>query len=37
VREEKNRRWQDENKEAIEHYNKRIEKFGVFSDSIRSF
>ncbi len=34
---EKNTRWQEENKEAIQHYNERVEKYGVFSDGLRSF
>jgi antitoxin CcdA len=30
-------RWQHDNAEAIAHYNKRIEKEGLFSDRYRSF
>ena len=37
VRETKTANWQEENKEAIEHYNERVEKYGVFSDGMRSF
>ena len=37
VREEKTKNWQEENKEAIEHYNQRIEKHGVFGSQMRSF
>jgi antitoxin CcdA len=34
---EKRRNWREENCEAIEAYNKRIEARGVFSDGLRSF
>jgi len=34
---EKRRRWRDENRDAIEAYNRRVEKNGVFSDGLRSF
>ena len=37
VREEKNRRWQEENQDFIEAYNKRVEKNGLFSDEFRKF
>jgi len=37
VRETKTANWQEENKEAIEHYNERVAKYGVFSDGMRSF
>lgn len=37
VREEKCRRWQEENKDAIEEYNRRIQTDGAFSDGLRSF
>ena len=30
-------RWRDENKEAIEHYNARIAREGLFSDRYRTF
>lgn len=30
-------RWLAENKAAIQIYNEQVEKYGVFSDSIRSF
>ena len=34
---EKRKRWLEENKEAIEAYNKRIEEHGVFSEGMRTF
>jgi antitoxin CcdA len=34
---EKRKRWQEENREAIDAYNKRVEEYGVFSDGARSF
>ena len=35
---EENRcKWREENKEAIEAYNRRIEISGVFSDTLRNF
>jgi antitoxin CcdA len=35
---EENRcKWREENKEAIEAYNRRIEVSGVFSDNLRNF
>lgn len=37
LREEKQRKWQIENQEAVEEYNKRIETRGVFSDGLRQF
>lgn len=37
LREEKRRMWQEENREAIEHYNRRIGAVGVFSDGLRHF
>lgn len=37
IREEKRRKWLEENCEAIEAYNKRIEEHGCFSDGVRSF
>ena len=37
LKEEKRRRWQEENREAIEDYNRRIEASGVFSDGLRRF
>jgi antitoxin CcdA len=37
LREEKRRKWQEENREAIEAYNRRIEAVGVFSDGLRHF
>lgn len=30
-------KWREENKEAIEAYNRRIEASGVFSDNLRKF
>ena len=35
--EEKRRRWQEENREAIAEYNRRIETYGVFSEGLRRF
>jgi antitoxin CcdA len=35
--EEKRREWREENREAIEAYNRRIETGGVFSDGLRRF
>jgi antitoxin CcdA len=37
LRDEKRRCWQEENSEAIEEYNRRIETRGVFSDGLRQF
>jgi antitoxin CcdA len=37
VRDEKEKRWKEENREAIEAYNNRIEEKGVFSDGKRAF
>jgi antitoxin CcdA len=37
LREEKRRDWREQNKEAIEEYNKRIETRGAFSDGLRQF
>jgi len=37
VRKEKERQWLEENAEAIEAYNKRVEARGVFSDAFRRF
>lgn len=34
---EKRRKWQDANHDAIETYNSRIEASGVFSDGLRTF
>ncbi|MEQ9197221.1 MAG: type II toxin-antitoxin system CcdA family antitoxin [Parvibaculum sp.] len=36
-REEERRRWQEENKEAIEAFNRRIERDGIWSDGLRRF
>ncbi len=35
--EEKRREWKEENHDAIEAYNRRIEACGVFSDGLRRF
>lgn len=35
--EEKRREWREENREAIEEYNRRIEASGAFSDGLRKF
>ena len=32
IREERARRWQEENREAIEAHNKFVEKYGLFND-----
>ena len=37
LREEKRRNWLEENREAMEEYNQRIETHGVFSDGLRQF
>jgi len=37
LRDEKRRNWQEENREALEEYNRRIEAGGVFSDGLRQF
>lgn len=37
LKEAKCRKWQDENKEAIEEYNRRVEIDGAFSDRLRRF
>jgi antitoxin CcdA len=34
---EKRRAWKEENQEAMEAYNRRIEEQGVFSDGLRCF
>lgn len=35
--EEKRRAWREENREAIDAYNRRIEEKGVFSNGLRGF
>jgi antitoxin CcdA len=37
LREKKQLQWLQENRKAIEHYNRRIAAQGVFSDGLRSF
>jgi antitoxin CcdA len=37
LREEKRRKWQEDNRQAIEDYNRRIESAGIFSDGLRRF
>lgn len=37
LREEKRRKWQEDNRQAIEDYNLRIETAGIFSDGLRRF
>jgi antitoxin CcdA len=37
LRDEKRREWKEENQEAVEEYNRRIETRGVFSDGLRQF
>ena len=35
--EEKRRKWREENRDAIDDYNRRIEASGVFSEGLRRF
>jgi antitoxin CcdA len=37
VKQEESKRWEEENIEAINDYNNRIAKNGLFSDGLRSF
>jgi antitoxin CcdA len=37
VREESRRRWLAENAEAVDNYNTRVDRAGVFSDGLRRF
>lgn len=37
LREENCRRWREENREALEDYNRRMEAHGAFSDGLRRF
>ena len=37
VKQEESKRWEEENIEAINDYNERIAKNGLFSDGLRSF
>ena len=37
LREKKQRDWLEQNKEAVEEYNRRIETRGLFSDGLRQF
>ena len=37
LHDEKRRAWREENREAIEAYNRRIEERGVFSNGLRGF
>ena len=37
VRKQEKEKWEKENFEAIEEFNKRVDKRGVFSDGLRSF
>ncbi len=37
VKKKEEKRWKEENLEAIEAYNARVERDGVFSDGLRSF
>jgi antitoxin CcdA len=34
---ERKRRWEEENREAIDNYNRFVEENGVFSDGLRNF
>jgi antitoxin CcdA len=37
VRQAQSRRWLEENKNALDHYNSRVETHGTFSDGLRRF
>ena len=37
LRDEKRQKWNEENREAIDDYNRRIEACGTFSDGLRRF
>jgi antitoxin CcdA len=37
IREARRTRWLEENREALEDYNRRVERRGVFSDGVRRF
>lgn len=37
VKEKEEKKWKEENVQAIEEFNERIEKQGIFSDGLRSF
>ena len=37
VRKERTRRWQEENREAIEAHNRFVEEHGIFSERLRRF
>lgn len=37
LREDKCHKWREENGEAVEDYNRRIEAYGTFSDGLRCF
>ncbi|MCA1948977.1 MAG: type II toxin-antitoxin system CcdA family antitoxin [Treponema sp.] len=37
LKEKKRERWKEENKEAIAYYNSALEKYGLFSDEMRTF
>ncbi|HOP40216.1 MAG TPA: type II toxin-antitoxin system CcdA family antitoxin [Geobacteraceae bacterium] len=37
LREENSRRWKEENQEAIDEYNRRVQAHGTFSDGLRRF
>lgn len=37
IKKEKERRWREENRAAIDAYNRYVEKHGLFSDRYRSF
>ena len=37
VKEKESQKWEEENKEAISDYNKRVSQNGLFSDGLRSF
>ena len=37
IRRERTRRWQEDNREAIEAHNRFVEEHGIFSDRLRRF
>jgi antitoxin CcdA len=37
LREERRRKWLEDNREAIEEYNRHYEKYGLWSDGLRMF
>lgn len=37
VKAERDRRWQEDNREGIDQYNAMLDRYGVFSDDVRLF